>query len=72
MAKPTRCIDPVVKCCQYCGYGYTIYPEGCETYDDIYNCTFESGCIYGLENTEPTQEEINEFEKRMKGLANNG
>lgn len=27
----------------------------------MYGCTFESGCIYGLENTVPTLEEEQEF-----------
>lgn len=65
MEKPTRCIDPVMKYCQGCKYGYVSYPDWCETYDDLCNCTFESGCMYGLENTEPTQAEIDEFEKNV-------
>lgn len=30
-AKPTRCIDPVMKYCQGCQYGHCIYPEWVET-----------------------------------------
>ena len=63
MDKPTRCIDPVMKYCQGCQYGWVKYPDWVETRDDLYGCTFESGCIYGLENDEPTEEELREFEK---------
>ena len=66
MEKPTRCIDPVMKYCQGCKYGYVHYPEWVETYEDTQGCCFESGCNYGLENTEPTAEEIKEFEKHCK------
>ena len=27
---------------------------------------FESGCMYGLENTEPTEEELKEFDEWMR------
>lgn len=63
MEKPTRCIDPVIKYCQGCRWGYVIYPEWCETYEDTFECVFEEGCTLGLENTEPTDEEIKEFER---------
>lgn len=63
MSKPDRCIDPVMKYCQECKYGYVSYPEWVETAEDLEGCSFESGCMYGLENTEPTQEEIEEFER---------
>nr|DAR55270.1 MAG TPA: hypothetical protein [Caudoviricetes sp.] len=29
----------------------------------MYDCTLESGCIYGLENDEPTEKELREFEE---------
>lgn len=61
--KPTRCIDPVIKFCQDCKYGYCIYPEWVETADDLEWCSIESGCIYGLEDTVPTEEELKEFER---------
>ena len=32
---PTRCVDPVMKCCQDCAWGYREYLAG---------CCFESGC----------------------------
>lgn len=71
MDKPVRCIDPVVKYCQGCPYGWIKYPDWVETSEDLYDCTFESGCCYGFENDEPTEEEIKEFEKRMKGEHHN-
>lgn len=61
--KPTRCIDPCVKLCQECKYGWVHYPEWVESYEDIYDCIIESGCIYNLENTIPTEEEEKEFER---------
>lgn len=41
MDKPVRCIDPVVKYCQGCPYGWIKYPDWCETREDLYDCTFE-------------------------------
>lgn len=58
---PERCIDPVVKYCQGCKYGYVIYPEDVETARDLEGCFFETGCIFGLEDTEPTEQELREF-----------
>ena len=66
MERPTRCIDPVMKFCQECRYGYVHYPEWVETAEDLNWCTFESGCIYGLEGTEPTPEELREFEEMVR------
>lgn len=63
MNKPIRCINPVIKFCQECEYGWIKYPDWVETYEDTFDCTFESGCIYGLEDTEPTEEELEEFKK---------
>ena len=59
---PDRCIDPVIKYCQGCKYGYVNYPSYVETYRDLDGCCFDSGCIYGLENTQPSKEEIEEFD----------
>lgn len=59
--KPTRCIDPIFKYCQGCRYGWIKYPDWVETSEDLYDCTFESGCCYGFENDEPTEEELREF-----------
>lgn len=66
--KPTRCIDPVMKFCQECKYGYVHYPEWVETYEDTFGCCFESGCLFGLENTEPTKEELEEFNDMLKEM----
>lgn len=63
MSKPTRCIDPVIKFCQDCKYGWVHYPEWVETREDLDGCSFESGCIYHLENTEPTEEEVKAFDE---------
>ena len=68
MAKPDRCIDPVIKFCQECKYGFVRYPAWVETYEDTFDCTFESGCIYGLEDTEPTDEEVEEFERWIRKM----
>ena len=35
-------------------------------YEDTLGCTFESGCIYGLENTVPAPEEKQEFLESLK------
>lgn len=59
--KPTRCIDPVMKYCQECLYGWV------ETAEDLDGCCFESGCMYGFDQgrpeDEPTEEELKEFEE---------
>ena len=62
--KPERCIDPVMKYCQGCRYGWIKYPDWVETREDLYYCTFEIGCCYGFENDEPTEEELAEFEEK--------
>ena len=67
MEKPTRCIDPVVKYCQGCTWGYVNYPAWIETSEDLEGCCFESGCTLGFDQgrpeDEPTEEELDEFEK---------
>lgn len=65
---PTRCIDPVIKYCQECEYGLIVYPEWVETYEDTFDCVFETVCIYHLEDTEPTEEELLEFENMCNEL----
>ena len=55
--KPTRCIDPVMKCCQYCEYGSVHYPYYPNTAD------FATTCMYEFEKDEPTEDEVKEFEK---------
>ena len=69
MNKPIRCIDPVIKYCQGCQYGWVKYPDWVETSEDLDGCSFEFGCIYSLENTEPTEEELKEFDKWMKNYG---
>ena len=66
MDRPTRCIDPVVKYCQGCPFGYVNYPE--DTLPTDTDVTFESGCSYGLEDTEPTEEELKEFDEYMQSV----
>lgn len=66
--KPTRCISPVMKYCQGCKYGWTSYPDWIETREDLDGCCFESGCIYCLEDTEPTKEELAEFDRWVNKL----
>lgn len=59
-AKPTRCVDPVMKFCQECKYGWIQYPLWVESSEDLESCTFESGCIFGYDKggsqDEPTEE----------------
>lgn len=52
---PERCIEPVMKCCQYCTYGHTVYDECGDIQDEF--------CIFGFEDDVPTQEEIDNFNK---------
>ena len=37
-----------------------------EISEDLDECSFKSGCMYGLENTESTEEELKEFDEWMK------
>lgn len=68
--KPTRCIDPVVKYCQECPYGWIKYPDWVETREDLYGCSFEFGCTLGFDKgrpeDEPTEEELREFNRRWE------
>ena len=64
--KPQRCIDPVMKYCQECRYGIIEYPDSVESFEDTYGCVFDTHCIYGLENTKPTQEELEKFKEWCK------
>lgn len=65
--KPTRCIDPVIKFCQECSWGWCKYPDWVEASEDLCNCTIESGCMLGFDKgrpeDEPTAEELAEFER---------
>lgn len=72
--KPTRCVDPVMKFCQECKWGYVIYPEWAETREDLEGCCFESGCTLGFDKgrpeDEPTEEELKEFDKWRERCEN--
>ena len=63
---PTRCIDPVMKYCQECKWGYCIYPDWVETKEDLIGCSFETICTLGYDKgrpeDEPTDEELKEFD----------
>ena len=65
--KPSRCIDPVVKYCQGCPWGYIHYPEWVETAEDLCDFGFESGCTLGYDQgrpeDEPTEAELKEFQE---------
>ncbi len=65
--KPKRCIDPVIKYCQGCCYGWIKYPDWVETSEDLCECLFESGCTLGFDKgrleDEPTAEELAQFEE---------
>ena len=65
--KPTRCVDPVMKFCQECGYGYVRHPEWVELLEDVKSCIFEYGCTLGYDQgrpeDEPTEEELKEFKE---------
>ena len=67
---PTRCIDPVMKCCQDCTWGYREYGDDVECSADIAGCCFESGCTLGFDQgrpeDEPTDEELQKFDEWMK------
>ena len=68
--EPKRCIDPVVKYCQECPLGWVKYPEWVETLEDLYDCSFETGCTLGFDKgrpeDEPTEEELREFNERWE------
>lgn len=62
--KPTRYIDSIVKYCQGCRWGGVTYDD-----EDAVRAFpnedhhFTEYCRLGLQDTEPTQEELDEFEK---------
>lgn len=69
---PTRCVDPVMKCCQDCAWGYREYGDDVECSADLAGCCFESGCTLGFDKgrpeDEPTDEELQEFEKEFEAI----
>ena len=54
--KPTSCIDPDVKFCQECLWGWCKYPDWVETREDLAGCTFESGCTLGFDRVRSEDE----------------
>ena len=70
--KPKRCIDPAVKYCQGCDWGHNSYPEWVETAEDLSYCRIETTCILGYDQgrpeDEPTEAELKEFAKYVRGL----
>ena len=73
--RPTRCIDPVIKLCQDCPWGWIHYPEWVETTEDLQWCTIESGCSLGYDQgraeDEPTEEELREFDEWCREMYTN-
>lgn len=67
---PSRCVDPVMKYCQNCLYGFCTYPEWVETAEDLEWCHCETGCTLGYDKgrpeDEPTDEELKEFDEMLK------
>ena len=65
--RPTRCIDPVIKYCQECKWGWVEYPGWVETSEDLVGCCFKSGCMLGFDQgrpeDDPTEEELKEFDE---------
>ena len=54
--KPTRCVDPVMKYCQECPWGWVHYPDDVQTSADLDGCSFESGCSLGFDQGRPEDE----------------
>lgn len=65
--KPNRCIDPIMKYCQKCEWGFIVNPDWVQTYEDLQGCFFDTFCTLGFDQArpedEPTEEELKEFEK---------
>lgn len=62
---PSRCIDPVMKYCQDCKYGWIRYPDDVDSYEDTLGRCFDSGCTLGYDKgrpeDEPTDQELKAF-----------
>lgn len=73
---PTRCINPILKTCEYCTYGSIIYPDSVESYADVAGCIYETCCTLGFDKgrpeDEPTEEELKEFDEWLKNIKNKG
>jgi len=72
MEKPTRCIDPVMKYCYGCPWGWVHYPDWVETAEDLNGCCFEPGCTLGYDQgqpeDEPTEAELKEFDEMVSRI----
>ena len=70
--KPIRCVDPIIKRCHECRWGWFEYPSWVETREDLKGLSFECGCTLGYDQgrpeDEPTEEELAEFEKWCDSL----
>mgnify|MGYP006931930680 CR=1 FL=1 len=66
---PTRCIDPVMKYCQDCTWGYRKYGDDVETYADTIGCCFESGCTLGFVNEHNDSDNHGLFTQKARQLA---
>lgn len=55
--KPEHCIDPEMKFCQECQWGWVQYPDWVEPPEDLEGCTFECGCILGFDKEEKIENE---------------
>ena len=71
--KPNRCIDPVIKFCQECKWGWVSYPAWVETAEDLAGCPLDSGCMLGYDQgrpeDEPTEAELAEFNSFLDATA---
>lgn len=65
---PKRCIDPVMKYCQGCKWGWIEYPDWVETKEDLEGCSFESGCMLHLENTKPHWWEVLSVKRHFRKI----
>ena len=74
IGKPVRCVDPVMKFCQECRWGWVKYLDCVETREDLEGCTFESGCtlgyVRGRPEDEPTEEELKELKEWCDSIQN--
>lgn len=66
MECPSRCIDPVIKYCQECPWGWVdLGSEWIETDTGWYPGDFDCGCTLGYDQgrpeDEPTSEELEEL-----------
>lgn len=67
--KPKRCIDPIIKYCEGCKWGYSEWVEATE---ELEWGNVKVGCTLGYDQgrpeDEPTEEELKGFEEYIKTL----